>query len=319
MEKIDRGSKIRSWEFFRAVVDSVPEHIAVVDPEGTIQWVNRAWIAFGNENGAEINKDWQGVNYLGVCDRSAGSGDEFAPKAASGIRSVIKKEQDACYFEYPCHSPEEMRWFMMNVTPLQWEGPARVVISHQNITARKMAEEKALALSLTDFLTGLANRGYFDQYLHEEWLRAVRMQTPLSLILLDIDWFKNYNDNYGHQAGDACLIKVAEAIAAFGKRAGDRVARYGGEEFAIVLVNTDAEQASKIAENVCLAVRNLNIRHDYTEDQKVLTVSVGVATAFPQRESSEKILIEAADKALYVSKRNGRNRVSLACPMEEPD
>jgi diguanylate cyclase (GGDEF)-like protein len=166
------------------------------------------------------------------------------------------------------------------------------------------------SLSYLDGLTGLANRRHLDEALEQEWRRAGRDKAPLSLVMIDIDHFKRFNDTYGHQGGDACLRQVGHALTGSLKRAGDLAARYGGEEFAVVLPGTDMAGAAAFAESVRAQVEGLKIARE-PSGATVVTVSVGVATIVPSADSSASALLAAADQALYRSKANGRNRVSL--------
>ncbi len=159
-----------------------------------------------------------------------------------------------------------------------------------------------------DATTRIANRRRFDEVLEEEWQRAVRQGTTISVLLLDVDHFKSYNDLYGHLAGDECLRLVAEIAGGTLRRPGDVLARFGGEEFAIVLPNTGASGASEMAEQVRLAVRAAAIGHGAVP-QGILTVSLGSATTSPQRDDAATELLAAADRALYQAKRGGRDRV----------
>lgn len=167
-------------------------------------------------------------------------------------------------------------------------------------------------LSSQDGLTGIPNRRIFDETLANEWKRAVRDHKPLSLLLIDIDFFKPYNDNYGHQGGDDCLKKVAQTLRKTLKRGGDMVARYGGEEFAVILPATDANGASVIARELCDAVGALNMSHEYSEAADHVTISVGVASLMPKGSDSPCELITLADEALYEAKEQGRNRYICA-------
>lgn len=166
-------------------------------------------------------------------------------------------------------------------------------------------------LSISDALTGLGNRRHFEYMLDQEWMRAMRAETPVSLILFDIDFFKNYNDNYGHQAGDDCLRLVAEELKGLARRPGDTAARYGGEEFVLVLPGTGLAQAASIAETCRTCVESLKIPHKHSQVSGVVTLSAGVATMIPDDGTSRRALLEAADTALYQAKRQGRNRVAL--------
>jgi diguanylate cyclase (GGDEF)-like protein len=173
----------------------------------------------------------------------------------------------------------------------------------------KQHRDRLERLSTMDGLTGIANRRRFDERLEREWKLACRDAVLISLILIDIDNFKLYNDNYGHIAGDDCLRKVAQALNDSVRRPADMVARYGGEEFAAILPKTDREGAMGIAEIMRTRVEALQIPHEKSEVAAHITVSLGVVTALPSPHEFASYLVNAGDKALYEAKHNGRNRV----------
>ncbi|MBD2501340.1 diguanylate cyclase domain-containing protein [Anabaena azotica] len=160
-----------------------------------------------------------------------------------------------------------------------------------------------------DGLTQIANRRCFNEYFHQEWRRAAREQTLLSLIICDVDFFKKYNDSYGHQAGDICLQQVAQALQQSIKRPADLVARYGGEEFVVILPNTNAQGAIHIAEIMRTNVKALEIPHIASEVSEYVSLSIGIATTIPDHQDSEKTLIETADQGLYTAKQKGRDQI----------
>lgn len=164
-------------------------------------------------------------------------------------------------------------------------------------------------LSTTDCLTGIANRRYFEEQLQAEWRRCQRSHQPLSLVMIDIDYFKDFNDSYGHQRGDDCLRRVAQTMAAFCQRPGDLCARYGGEEFVILLPATAQEEAQALVESLRRAVEQLAIPHRHGEGG-VVTVSAGVAARIPGAHSSSDQLLSQADRRLYQAKEQGRNQVT---------
>ncbi|MDO7786919.1 GGDEF domain-containing response regulator [Desulforamulus aquiferis] len=198
----------------------------------------------------------------------------------------------------------------------------------QEIDSRKAREKELLEvkrqleeangilrrLSFLDGLTGIANRRRFDEMLSKEWNRGMRLGMPLSLILFDIDHFKKYNDNLGHQAGDACLKQVASLLREILKRPGDLAARYGGEEFAVVLPNTSLEGAAIIAETIRSKVEAMKIIQPQATGTQYLTVSLGVASRIPNPYGSIEKLVAEADKALYQAKQSGRNCVKIHMP-----
>lgn len=171
--------------------------------------------------------------------------------------------------------------------------------------------KKLEKLSLQDGLTGLANRRYFDSFLDKEWRLALRRKSTISLILADIDFFKKFNDTYGHQVGDECLKSVAKAIQLAVKRVSDLAARYGGEEFAIVLPETNIKGARSIADNIHQNVKKLKITNDGSQICSKVTVSVGIACTTPEINTLPAKLIEESDHALYQAKNNGRNQTCL--------
>jgi diguanylate cyclase (GGDEF)-like protein len=169
-------------------------------------------------------------------------------------------------------------------------------------------------LSTLDTLTGLANRRRFDEVLRQEWRRSAREGAPLSLVFCDIDFFKNFNDGYGHLAGDECLVKVARAVNAVSNRPGDLAARYGGEEFVLVLSGTAEEGALALAEKLRARVDELRIPHAHQELGPHVTISLGVASVVPRPGSFPEELLDLADRALYAAKEEGRNRVKVLRP-----
>jgi len=174
------------------------------------------------------------------------------------------------------------------------------------------ANQELSFLSSVDGLTGIANRRHFDQFLEQLWLLATRNHEPIAIILCDIDFFKLYNDTYGHLQGDECLKEVAISLKSSLKRQGDFAARYGGEEFVVVLPNTDVEGALEVAETLRINVENLQIPHRLSPITQKVTISLGVAIGHADPTNQPKTLIEAADTALYEAKQDGRNRFKLA-------
>ncbi|MEM1261278.1 MAG: GGDEF domain-containing protein [Pseudomonadota bacterium] len=164
-------------------------------------------------------------------------------------------------------------------------------------------------LSTTDPLTGLGNRRFFDDCLNGEWQRALRNAHPIALVLADIDNYKAFNDRYGHQRGDTCLVEVAAVLKTAARREGDWATRYGGEEFGLILANTTLDAATELAEKLRLALFELAIEHDTSPTAGVVTISCGVTAVVPDADTAPESLISAADKALYAAKQAGRNRV----------
>jgi diguanylate cyclase (GGDEF)-like protein len=184
---------------------------------------------------------------------------------------------------------------------------ALVDVTHQLNAANKELQR----LSTTDGLTGIANRRLFDELLKREWRRCVRMKKPMSLVMVDVDHFKQYNDTYGHQAGDVCLKAVAAQVARAAPRASDLAARYGGEEFVLVLGETTVDGARWVANNIRQHVADLRMPHSASKFQHV-TVSCGVASVMPRDNLPLESLLQSADHALYLAKAQGRDTVVCA-------
>jgi diguanylate cyclase (GGDEF)-like protein len=174
------------------------------------------------------------------------------------------------------------------------------------------ANRQLQRLVLIDGLTGTTNRRHFDTAILNEWERAQRNNKPLSFIIVDIDYFKSYNDNYGHQMGDICLKKVANALMNAARRSSDLVARYGGEEFGIILPGTDSAPGLELAEKIRSTVESLKIKHEQSQVSDYVTISLGVATIKPRADVLPECLVKAADAARYRAKEAGRNVVEAA-------
>ncbi|EZI29276.1 PleD family two-component system response regulator [Pseudomonas extremaustralis] len=195
------------------------------------------------------------------------------------------------------------------MTLLQRDAAYRALrVSQQQLLDTNLVLQR---LMNSDGLTGLSNRRHFDEYLELEWRRAMRDQTQLSLLMIDVDFFKTYNDSFGHVEGDEALRKVAAAIREASSRPSDLPARYGGEEFALVLPNTSPGGARLVAEKLRMAVAALKIPHIAPAEGAGLTISIGLSTMTPVQGTDCRKLIMAADKGLYTAKNNGRNQVGI--------
>ena len=179
-------------------------------------------------------------------------------------------------------------------------------LEHQNQELKKL-----FLLATTDRVTGIANRYRLEDFLKQEWGNAIRNQISISIIMIDIDYFKAYNDTYGHLQGDRCLKEVAQAIKYSIKRSKDLVARYGGEEFIVILPDVNLAGAKKVAENIHSEITALKIPHADSAISDRLTISLGVASAIPTFNSETSTLIAAADRALYLAKSQGRDRIEI--------
>ncbi len=233
--------------------------------------------------------------------------------------------QEPEMFQFRCRKKDKSYLWMeaslrLYREPLTGEATGFVVVM-RDISHRKADEEELQrafhmveALAGADGLTGIANRRRFDEVLDREWRRAQRDRSPCSLLLIDVDHFKNYNDIYGHIAGDKCLRRVAETTAQVLHRPADLLARYGGEEFGVILPDTESEGAMNIAEQIRMAVEQLRIPNE-GNPHGVVTFSIGCATQVPEVNVEPSRLVQASDSALYQAKSLGRNRVEIAQPV----
>jgi diguanylate cyclase (GGDEF)-like protein len=227
----------------------------------------------------------------------------------------------------------QARWFhllcglgIVALAFVGYQGRIRQLAARERLLARlvkdrtrelEQANQMLARFSYLDAVTGIANRRNFDDGLELEWRRLLREGGPLSLIMVDIDHFKAFNDTYGHQKGDECLKAVAQTLRHALHRPGDLCARYGGEEFSVILPGTDPEGALAVAEGLRASIEGLAVPHRGSSVAEVVTISVGVATVHPKEGGSGASLIDGADKALYRSKHGGRNRVTAAPSVPE--
>lgn len=223
-----------------------------------------------------------------------------------------------------CSKSGEVKTVLLSAETIQIHSESCLITVAKDITERKQAKaalEKANELlhhlASSDSLTQVANRRRFDEYLNQIWTRLAHDQYPLSLIMCDVDYFKFYNDTYGHQKGDECLQQVAQAINAMIRRPKDLVARYGGEEFAVILPTTKAEGAILVAERIRQFVQDLKLLHESSSVSPWVTVSLGVSTVIPSDQMSPGQLVAMADQALYQAKNQGRDR-TIFIPVNNP-
>lgn len=213
------------------------------------------------------------------------------------------------------YSPIEYLARVRSAIKLKHEMSERKSREKELVEATKQLAElnsMLIRLSLIDSMTGVPNRRSFDRILTKEWRKAIHDQSPLSLLMIDVDYFKDYNDHYGHQKGDECLKQVSRILKDNLEHWDDGIFRYGGEEFVIVLPNTPALVAEKVGESLRAAIYAAALPHEKSKTLKRVTISVGVATLNPSVRSDPKLLIETADQALYAAKKAGRNQVFVA-------
>ena len=248
------------------------------------------------------------------------------PKLSRFIDDCIHKSLFSGYLEFRGVTRSGRTiWLEASGTAAQWGGREATLHFLRDITERKEIEMdqadtiRALKtkkndlerLSFIDPLTGVGNRRYFDRMISAEWKRAGRESWPLGIIILDVDYLKTINDNFGHQAGDECLRQVGRILKENLHRPGDFIARYGGDEFVILMPNTDSKGALQVAQSIQSSIIKSNIDFDQGDLKRSITASIGVAVSIPSEVESAADLLNAADQALYDAKAKGRNRVVL--------
>jgi len=295
-----------------AIWNSISQHVAILDESGKILDVNPAWEAYAKNNGGFSEHTGKGSNYLDTCDVSSHLGNADAPIVAAGIRNLFNTDGIQEFsLEYPCHGPNEQSWYKVKAWRLDLEAEKYAVITHKEVTQTVLQRQALQADALTDSLTGIANRRHFDRFLAQEWRRDMRRGTPITLIMIDIDYFKLLNDNYGHLTGDKCLKRIAQFISSMAQRPGDIAARIGGEEFALVMGATQEKAAKQFAEFIRAGIEQLQIPNEDSTVSKMITASVGASTRVPGRASNKTELVAMADEALYLAKNKGRNTVVI--------
>ncbi len=315
----------RSEEKLRTLFSSMTDIILVIRDDGTLEEIaptSSGWLPSGDSQPTSLD-------------------DFFPAEQAEFFRSSIQRAlhlQHPLTVEYSIVKDDIEYWFEARLSPLSEN---TVLFMARDATERMMAQRalhaanieldrrvkdrtrelqqanaQLIDLATRDELTGIANRRRFNETLEAELRRARRDRRPLSLLFCDVDFFKNYNDMYGHQAGDECLIRIGQLLTQLFRRAGELPARYGGEEFAIILPGTDAFQAVLLAERLRAGTENLRIRHEKSSISPWVTMSIGIVSLIPETAHDAAFFIREADSALYRSKAEGRNRLTVATPQQ---
>jgi two-component system, cell cycle response regulator len=294
-------------ERLRTIVNNMAEGLLIIEADGRIQFTNPA------------------------CDQHLGyMAHELAGKSITDLLNPLVADEYLEYFARYAANPETAHshgtreviirhrtgksvCMDLTLTPMFLRQPLFIGLLH-DITHHKLSEDALQRAAMIDPLTKIANRRHFDSFLEKEWQRAMRTGAPLSLVVLDVDHFKLYNDTLGHAQGDVCLQQVAQAIGAHALRVTDLAARYGGEEFVLLFAETDADAALQMAESIRTHVESLRIPHPRSVTSPYITVSIGVATLCPSPSDNIESLFVAADRAMYVAKEDGRNQVRATRP-----
>ncbi|MCT7984717.1 EAL domain-containing protein [Laspinema sp. A4] len=321
-----------------AILETIPQGVIFVDDRGEQSWLNPSAAQHLNLQSGEVKPleialamaklRANAENQEALCAQAAKLFQEPGMEIRNWQWVFTKPERKVLSISITAtrirNVPGRL-WVIDDITDRYWLQQALLDRSQDLAQANEDLHEAAIQQSLlyrqlrianaeleklatTDGLTQIANRRIFDTVLAQEWKRLMRSQSPLSVILIDVDFFKRYNDTYGHQAGDECLKKIAQAIASVVKRQGDLVARYGGEEFVVILPATDGPGAVRVAEEIRVAVAEANLEHKTSTVREIVSLSQGIATLIPRLNTSADELIAAADEALYYAKNRGRDR-----------
>ncbi|MFC5548515.1 diguanylate cyclase [Massilia aerilata] len=282
----------------RMIVDSMDQGLLIVERCGRIQYANPACDRYLGYATDEL----VGRSLAELVARQDSYPDDCAAMEAigNGTREVLIRHRDG-----------GLRAMDLTMTPMHAADGQFVALLH-DITHHKQSEDALQRAAMLDPLTRIANRRHFDAFMEKEWQRAIRNAQPLSLVVLDVDHFKLYNDTLGHAAGDLCLQKVAQALEAHALRPTDLAARYGGEEFVLLFGETPDIAASRLAEAIRTTVEALQLPNPRSPTSPWITVSVGVATIVPTQLDQIEQLFVCADRAMYAAKESGRNRVETA-------
>jgi diguanylate cyclase (GGDEF)-like protein/PAS domain S-box-containing protein len=292
---------------FRLLAEGSSDMVTRLGSDGRIQYASPSSVRLVG---------WRPDQLVGT-SALAGVNPEDLPHVEKAIGALRRGEAEEARVTYRTRHREKSEIWVETTLRIARKVTGEVdgvVAISRDMTQQKDMEDKLATLAIEDGLTGLGNRRRFDERLEEEWARACRERTSLALLLIDIDHFKAYNDEYGHPAGDACLSAVARILAAEAQRITDLAARYGGEEFAMLLPNTDAAGCARIGERIRRAIRKAGLVHALNMPSGIVTASLGGATCQPasERSAGRASLVEAADRALYAAKDGGRDRLMMA-------
>ncbi|WP_265213663.1 GGDEF domain-containing protein [Herbaspirillum lusitanum] len=279
-------------------IDWATMKFAYVGPqiEALLGWTPESWVSVEDWAARIHAEDREGVVNFCVAQSKAGADHEADYRAITRDGEHVWIRDVVHVVRKPDGEVEALIGFMFDIT------------ERKKNEARLAELQKELeALSYRDALTDVANRRMFDSALEVEWANAVRNRTPLSVIMLDIDYFKQYNDHYGHIRGDACLKLIAGVLGKAATRTRDFFARYGGEEFVLILPETDRASGLKVAQRCRKLVVKEKIPHEKSQVESVVTISLGMATIVPSRQDQRIEFMEAVDKRLYMAKQRGRN------------
>jgi len=319
-EETKQADSVRERQFAIRLMEHLVVPTFVLDPQGKVIIWNRACERLTNVRATDV---------LGTTDHWKAFYEERRVCLADLVRegrlrevedmyaeACLKKDvYDGVRAENWCVMPRAERrlYLAINCGPIFDDDGKMIAVVEtvRDMTDQKKAEMALESLAHKDGLTGLANRRSFDMALESDLMQSQREREPLSLLLCDVDYFKLYNDTYGHQAGDECLKKIARTLDAQAFRATDLAARYGGEEFAMIIPGADINGARRIGERIRQSIYDLEIEHKSNPALDRVTISIGAVSLIPKCEDNNAGVIERADKALYQAKEGGRNQICV--------
>ena len=295
--------RVQALELRSFAFDHLSAIAAVLDGSGVIVDTNEAWRLFAHLNDGPVPSTGVGVNYLDVCDRAAAAGADGAAEVAAGLRQILDGRRERFDLEYPCASPAEDRWFMLQAASAPVTHAAGVVLFHVNMTARKLLENRLAIQAEHDQLTGLANRRVAVRFVTEQLALSRAAGDQVWVLFLDLDGFKAVNDTFGHHAGDELLVQVTErALRAI--REGDLLCRFGGDEFFVACPGLDEAGANALAARL----REVMSRpFQVGADEVAIGASVGLASS--DDDSTVDSLLRVADTDMYIDKARRPRRV----------
>lgn len=308
LTSVEARDAVRQWSsigeqqaLFRYLLDQLNDGIWILDPDsGVILDVNRAaheQLGYSKEElvGSHMN------SFVSALPHNL------------TLRQYLERRhnKEALIDGFHWHRDGSQIPMETNARLIDLDSRSYVISIARDITDRKHLEDELRQLSTIDSLTNVFNRRYFDDMLEQEWRRMMRVPHSLGLVMIDVDHFKHFNDTYGHVGGDICLRQIAAELKEQMRRAGDIIARYGGEEFAVILPETDITTAEMISELLRKSIEDLRMEHSGIDGEKIVTISVGVATLVPSANQTSLKLLMLADKALYAAKASGRNCVNI--------
>ena len=291
------ASLVQALSVRASAFDRLGAMVAVLDGSGVILDTNESWRLFSRLNDGSPSTTGPMINYLDVCDRAAANGSATASIVAAGLREVLAGERDQFDVEYPCPSPNEDRWFLLQVSSAPVVDGGGLVMFHVDITARKALSDRLAALASDDELTGLLNRRSAVTYLNGQLAEAEARGGAVWVLFLDVDNFKSVNDLHGHHVGDELLVKVAERARRV-VRAADRLCRYGGDEFLVVCPGITRDGAVELASRLRAVMRE-----PFQVGALELQTSISVGFASSANSSTVESLVRVADAEMYVDKR----------------